>query len=49
MTHTANNAQDTTSPLTCILQQLDQQADTRMGLHGLRQLVTTSLLQVVAS
>ena len=44
--NTAKNAQVLTSLLTSC-NNLLQQADIRMGLHGLRRLVTTNLLQVV--
>ena len=46
MAYTAKNAQVVTSLLTS-RNNLIQQADIRMRSHGLRQLVTTSLLQVV--
>ena len=44
--YTAKNAQVVSSLLTSY-NNLLQQADIRMRSHGLRQLVTTSLLQVV--
>ena len=44
--NTAKNAQVLTSLLTSC-NNLLQQADIRMGLHGLRRLVTTNLLQVL--
>ena len=44
--YTAKNAQVVTRLLTSC-HNLLQQADMRMRSHGLRQLVTTSLLQVV--